>query len=64
MSAKAPTLRPMALVNIAFCHGQMGSGQLAKAYYERALQEFPNSGIATAALRMLIAMGQDNPSQD
>ena len=57
MFAKAPTLRPMALANTAFCHGQMGNGQLAKEYYERALQEFPNSGIATAALRMLNAMG-------
>ncbi len=45
----------MALVNIAFCYGQLGDQKNCLAYYRRTLQEFPNSGIAKAALNMLEA---------
>lgn len=45
--------REMALVNAAFCHGQLGEGQESKGYYERVLQEFPENGIALAALRLI-----------
>ena len=43
----------MALNNIAFCYGQLGDGEKAKEYYERTLNEFPDSGIARAGLRLL-----------
>ncbi len=53
LSSSAMSYREMALVNIAFCHSQTGNGGLAKAYYERALAEFPDSRIAGTALRMI-----------
>ena len=43
----------MALNNIAFAYGQIGDGKKAKEYYERLLTEFPRSGIAKAALKMI-----------
>lgn len=46
----------MALVNVAFCYGQIGDGENAKAYYEKALEEFPDSQIAQTALKMLDSM--------
>ncbi|RAK66933.1 tetratricopeptide repeat protein [Hymenobacter edaphi] len=53
LSAGKMSYREMALNNIAFCYGQVGNGQQAKAYYEQALREFPGSGLAKAGLRML-----------
>ena len=47
------SFREMALNNIAFCYGQLGDGERARQYYERTLQEFPDSGIAKAGLRLL-----------
>jgi hypothetical protein len=43
----------MALANIAFCYGQLGNGVQCRYYYEKCLDLFPDSGLATAALRML-----------
>ena len=43
----------MALLNIAFCYGQTGEGQKSREYYERILQEFPESEMARSALNML-----------
>lgn len=53
LSASATSYREMALVNIAFCRGQLGDGAQCRALYERALVEFPDSAIAKAALNML-----------
>lgn len=53
LSASAMSFREMALCNIAFCCSQIGDGRSAKAYYERALREFPGSGLATAALNLI-----------
>ena len=53
MSPSAMSYREMALLNIAFAHSQIGDGKTAKAYYERAIQEFPQSGMARAALRFI-----------
>ena len=53
MSPSAISYREMALCNIAFCYSQLGDGQNAESYYRRALDEFPNSGLAGAALRMI-----------
>jgi tetratricopeptide (TPR) repeat protein len=52
-SASAMPYREMALCNAAFCYGQTGDGQRAIELYERALQEFPDSGLASASLKML-----------
>lgn len=53
MSPSAISYREMALCNIAFCFTQLGDGQKAESYYRRALDEFPDSGLASAALRMI-----------
>ncbi len=43
----------MALLNIAFCYTQIGDGSRAKLYYEKTLEQFPDSGMAKAALQMM-----------
>ena len=53
MSPSAVSYREMALCNIAFCFSQLGNGAQAEAFYRRALDEFPSSGLAAAALRMI-----------
>jgi tetratricopeptide (TPR) repeat protein len=53
MSPSAMSYREMALINIAFAYSQIGQGEKAKEYYQRAQEEFPDSGMATAALRMI-----------
>jgi tetratricopeptide (TPR) repeat protein len=53
MSPSAISYREMALVNIAFCHSQIGNAESAKEYYEKTLQEFPDSGMAKASLNMI-----------
>ena len=55
LSSSRISYKEMALVNIAYCYSQLGNGAEAKAYYERALQEFPESGIAKAGLNMINA---------
>ena len=49
----------MALLNMAFCHGQIGNGKKSKEIYEQVLKEFPNSEIAKASLRMF-ASAEEN----
>lgn len=56
LSSGRMTYKEMALNNIAFCYGQIGDGKLSKEYYERTLDEFPNSGMAKAGLRLLNSM--------
>lgn len=58
MSCSAASYGEMALINIAFCYGQLGQGAKAKEYYQRALAEFPDSGMAIAALKMFEAAEQ------
>jgi hypothetical protein len=74
LSASAMSYREMALCNIAFCNTQIGNGREAKSYYQRALVEFPQCGMAASALRMIdtiersaaqspSAASDDNPAQ-
>lgn len=56
LSSSAISYKEMALVNIAFCYSQIAEGELAKEYYEKALEEFPDSGMAKAGLNMLEAL--------
>lgn len=53
LSSSKISFREMALNNIAFCYSQTGQGGLAEEYYLRTLREFPESGLATSALRMI-----------
>jgi len=56
LSSAKISFREMALMNIAFCYGQIGKGKLAKEYYERTLKEFPNSSMAKVSLKFLNSM--------
>ncbi|HEX7447932.1 MAG TPA: hypothetical protein VF306_10325 [Pirellulales bacterium] len=58
MSSSAISYREMALCNIAFCYAQLGNGENAELYYRRTLDEFPDSGLADAALRMIESVRQ------
>jgi len=53
LSSSRISYREMALCNIAFCYSQIGDGKTAIEYYTRTLNEFPDSGLAQTALRML-----------
>lgn len=53
LSSSNMTYKEMGLCNIAFCYSQTNNGQKAKEYYEQILREFPENGLAIAALRML-----------
>lgn len=54
-SSSSISYREMSLVNIAFCYGQIGDGTQCRAYYERALREFPGSAISSSALNLITA---------
>ena len=64
MSSSAIPYREMALANVAFCHSQAGRGAEAKAAYQRTLSEFPSSGLAQAALRLIQSAENASPSSD
>lgn len=59
LSSGRMSYKEMALNNIAFCYGQIGNGKLSKEFYEKTLEEFPESGLAKAGLRLLNSMTQD-----
>ena len=61
LSSSKMTYKEMGLCNIAFCYSQTGNGQKAKEYYEQALKEFPENGLAIAGLNMLKSV--DNKAQ-
>ena len=62
LSSSRMSYREMALLNIAFCHGQIGNGRESKDWYEKALAAFPDSELAKSALRML-ASARDLPER-
>jgi hypothetical protein len=62
MSPSAIGYREMALANIAFCYGQIGDGAQCRAYYQKCLERYPESGLATAALRMLDSASAPTPN--
>jgi tetratricopeptide (TPR) repeat protein len=57
LSSSKMTYKEMGLCNIAFCYSQTNNGQKAKEYYEQALREFPENGLAIAGLRMINSLG-------
>lgn len=52
LSSSRISYREMALLNIAYCYGQMGDGPRSLECYQRVAAEFPGSGMAEAALKM------------
>lgn len=59
LSPSSASYREMALANAAFCYSQVGDGANARKYYERCLELYPNSMLASTALAMLNA-GSDS----
>lgn len=55
LSSSKMSYREMALANIGFCYGQIGNGEQSKVYYEKTLLEFPESGLAKSALKLITA---------
>ncbi len=55
-SASAASYREMALINIAYCHAQLGRGREAKAAYEKTLLEFPDNDMARSAVKFIRAI--------
>lgn len=51
--------REMALLNAAFCLGQIGKRDEALATYRQTLADFPDSKMAQTAIRMLIGGNSD-----
>jgi tetratricopeptide (TPR) repeat protein len=55
LSSSRISYKEMALLNTAFCYGQLGHGKPSREFYEKTLTEFPDSEIAKTALNMLNA---------
>lgn len=53
ISSSKMSYREMDLNNIAFCYAQIGEKEKAIQFYKQTLQEFPNSGMAKAALNFI-----------
>jgi tetratricopeptide (TPR) repeat protein len=53
LNVSAISFGEMALLNIAFCYGQMGEPEKLKQILERTLAEFPNSLIAKNTLNLI-----------
>ena len=53
LESSSISFHEMAMVNIAFCHTQLGNAKEAKALYQKALAEYPGSVIAQASLNMI-----------
>ncbi len=63
LSPSSASYREMALANAGFCYSQIGDGVNARKYYERCLELFPDSGIASTALKMLTSGGNKCDAQ-
>jgi len=55
LSSSKTSYREMALINIAFCYGQLDKGKQSEECYKQALKEFPESTMAKVGLRHLNA---------
>lgn len=64
LTPSAVSYREMALINIAFAYGQLGCVRESKRYYQRALEEFPDSEMANAALTFIEAIERQNTTTE
>ena len=53
ISSSKMSYREMDLNNIAFCYSQIGEKEKAIQFYKQTLQEFPDSGVAKAAMKFI-----------
>lgn len=63
LSSSAYSYREAALCNIAFAYSQLGDGENAVKFYQRALREFPNCALAKTALRGVDALDESFESR-
>ena len=61
MSSSRISYQEMALLNIAYCYGQLGEEAMAKEFYQKTLHQFPDSAMAKAAIKMLDSVGSGSP---
>ena len=64
ISTSKMSFREMDLNNIAFCYGQIGDKENSIKYYKQTLDEFPDSGLAKAALRFTDTLQNEKISAD
>ena len=62
LSSSRISYREMALLNMAYCYGQLGEGARSREYYQKTLTEFPDSAMAMAAIKMLDSATSPDPS--
>lgn len=55
LSSSRTSYTEMALINIAFCYTQSNNVKLAKEYYQKVLELFPDNAMAKGALNTLSA---------
>ena len=53
LDSSAIGYREMALCNIAYSYVRLGDKVKAREYYQRAVEEFPESDVATGGLEYL-----------
>lgn len=56
LSSSKNSYTEMALINIGFCYVQCNNVKLAKEYYQKALELFPDSKTAKGALDMISSL--------
>lgn len=61
MSGSRMCYLEMALINIAFCYGQMGQPNKTIEYYERTLKAYPKNEIAISGLTYLKSAMEKKP---
>ena len=61
MSSSRISYQEMALLNIAYCYGQLGEEARSREYYLKTLNEFPDSAMAMAAIEMLDSATSPDP---
>lgn len=59
LSSSAVCYREMALANTGFCYSQTGDGANARKYYSQCIEHFPDSLLASTALKMINAGARD-----
>lgn len=53
LSSSKMSYREMGLCNIAFCYTQIGNKSKAIEFYQQAIEDYPNNGLAKAALNII-----------
>jgi tetratricopeptide (TPR) repeat protein len=61
LSSSRVSYREMALLNVAYCYGQLGEGARSREFYEKTLAEYPDSTMAKAAINMLDSAAYEPP---